>query len=416
MQQEGHQVRMSVKKPKLREVGKGFIDVVDDYESSLKWVDFIICDDSGQGGIAEELRSKGFVVWGGTKYTDKWEDDRELGQEVLKEAGMNILPSTDFSSVEQAIAFVKSHPGMYVVKPNGKAEDEKSLVYVGQEENGTDLIAVLESYKKWGSAIKSFQLQKRVNGIEIGISGFFNGKQFVEPIELTFEHKNLFPGPTQQGIGPKTGEMGTSQVWASKKCELYHRSIERVVPYLAEEGYIGYLDINCIVTEEDIYPLEFTCRFGYPTIELWMETIKGDLGELLFELASGVNRDFEVTNKYSIVVVLASPPFPYDVPEVYEKMSEGNEVIFKNGKLPSVGEGIWPEEVKLEDNKWMQTGLYGYPLVVSGSGESIRTARMKAYNRMSQIILPNSFYRVDIGSTTESHIQTLQKWGWITDI
>ena len=417
LKSEGNNVRMYTKKPQLREVGKGFIEIVDDYIPSKKWADFIITDDSRMGKIADDLRKEGFVVWGGTEWTDKWEDDREIGQEVLKESGMTILPSEEFSDLESALAFVKTHPGMYVAKPEGKqVEDDKHLVYVGQEENGSDLIAVLENYKKISNKIEKILLQKRVNGIEAGISGFFNGEQFVEPIELTFEHKNLFPGPTQQGIGPKTGEMGTSQVWIDKSSKIYQKSIDLVVPYLKEEGYVGYLDINCIVTPDDLYPLEFTTRFGYPTIELWMETITGNLSELMFELASGVNRNFEVKAKYSVVIVLASPPFPYDVPEVYKKMSENNVVIFKNrenGKPPEVGEGIWPEEVALEDNKWIQRGLYGYPLVVSGSGDSIHTARNQAYSRISQIILPNSFYRTDIAETTPKNLHLLESWAWI---
>ena len=37
---------------------------------------------------------------------------------------------------------------------------------------------------------------------------------------------------------------------------------------LAAERYVGYIDINCIVNNNGIYPLEFTARFGYPAISI----------------------------------------------------------------------------------------------------------------------------------------------------
>jgi len=409
MKHEGHKVKMSIHDPKWRNVGTGMIDILDDYNSSLNWADLVICDDGNMGKIAEELRKKGHLVWGGTEFTDKWESDRRLGQDILKQAGMDILPNETFKSVEEAIAFVKSHPSRYVVKPDGKIQDEKALTYVGKDENGTDLIAVLEHYKRYGSKIASFQIQKFVKGIEVACSGFFNGKDFIEPIEVSFEHKKFMDGD----IGPATGEMGTSMIWSDKQTRLYRESIERIVPYLVEEGYIGYCDINCIATPEHLYPLEFTTRFGYPTIQLKMETISGDIGELFYEISSGVDHKFPVKSKSSICVVLATPPFPFKSPEVYKKQSEDTLVIFAEGTLPDPSKGIWPLGVRQENNKWLLAGADGGDLIVCGSGDTIDTSRSEAYSRVSSIILPNVMYRTDIGSKTNSQLKDLKDWGWI---
>ena len=58
-------------------------------------------------------------------------------------------------------------------------------------------------------------------------------------------------------------------------------------PKLAEEGYVGYIDLNCIVNNNGIYPLEFTRRFGYPTISIQQEGMLTPISDLFWELATG---------------------------------------------------------------------------------------------------------------------------------
>ena len=85
------------------------------------------------------------------------------------------------------------------------------LSYVGREEDGKDVIAILERYKKgWSTKVRTLQIQKFLTGIEVAVGGYFNGEDFVMPVCINFEHKRLFAGE----IGPSTGEMGTSMFWA----------------------------------------------------------------------------------------------------------------------------------------------------------------------------------------------------------
>ncbi len=150
-------------------------------------------DDIGFGSAAVKLRAQGKAVVGGTPYTDQLEDDRDFGQQEMKAAGVAILPSSDFTTFDEAIAFVGRNPGRYVVKPSGKAQSEKVLSFVGQEEDGKDVLNILEHYKRsWASKIKSFQLQKYVSGVEVAVGGFFNGTDFVMPVCINFEHKRMF--------------------------------------------------------------------------------------------------------------------------------------------------------------------------------------------------------------------------------
>src|SRR5262249_49353737 len=145
------------------------------------WADIIIFDDTlGQGEKAKALREKGKLVIGGTAYSDRLEDDRSFGQEELKKAGVSIIPYADFDSFHNAIDHVTQNPGRYVIKPSGEAQNVKRRLFVGEEENGEDVIRMLEAYKKaFAEEIKVFQLQRRVVGVEVAVGAFFNGKTFI---------------------------------------------------------------------------------------------------------------------------------------------------------------------------------------------------------------------------------------------
>lgn len=205
LKKEGNEVRFYCHDQPEKDVGNGFFEKVDEWEPSKDWADVVIFDDIGMGSKAEQLRKEGKAVVGGGTYTDKLELDREFGQEELKQAGVNTLPRWNFNSFDQAIEFVKTNPDRYVIKPSGKAQNEKELLFIGQEEDGKDVLQILEHYKKaWANKIKEFLVQKFVEGVEIAVGAFFNGKDFVLPINVNFEHKRLFP----YELGPSTGEMG----------------------------------------------------------------------------------------------------------------------------------------------------------------------------------------------------------------
>ena len=146
---EGHEVRYYIDNEKERDIADGFVPKSVDWEKDAKWADIIVFDDTlGQGAKAQALRAAGKPVIGGTEYTDRLEDDRSFGQEELKKAGVNIIPYEDFDSFDPAIEFVKKNPDRYVIKPSGEAQNVKRRLFVGEEEDGEDVIRMLEAYKK----------------------------------------------------------------------------------------------------------------------------------------------------------------------------------------------------------------------------------------------------------------------------
>ncbi|NHN47093.1 phosphoribosylamine--glycine ligase [Halostella sp. JP-L12] len=434
LHREGHDVKYYVESETDQDIADGFVPKTDDWRAEVDWADVVIFDDIwvgdgvGSGAIAEELREEGHAVVGGTPNTDRLEEDRGYAMEVLEENGVPTIPHREFTDFDEAVAFVEANPAPYVVKPLGEVQNVKRLLYVGREDDGSDVVEVLRAYEKaWGHRMKGFQLQRRVEGVEIAVCGFFDGDEFVEPINFNFEHKKLFPG----NVGPSTGEMGTSMFWAGRN-ELFSRTLGQLESWLAAEGYVGSIDVNCIVDESGVYPLEFTPRFGYPTITLQEESFESDTGQFFYDLAHGNDPELAVHNGYQIAVRVVLPPFPFDDEETYDESSRNAAIVFDAvdgpGDAGDPPEGVHIEDAKrvpvdgataaadgtVPDGQWRAAGESGMPLVVTGKGETMRAAREQAYDRVDDVLLPNCYYRDDIGERwIDGDGDRLGAWGYL---
>lgn len=405
---EGQEVKYFIKNDEEKDIADGFVPKTDDWEKEISWADVIIFDDVlGHGKLAQKLRAQGKLVIGGTEYTDLLEDDRAFGQEELKKAGVNIIPYNNYNYFDEAIDYVKNNPFRYVIKPSGEASNIKRMLFVGEEEDGKDVIQVLEAYKKVMGKGISFQLQKRVTGVEVAVGAFFNGTQFVFPININFEHKKLFPG----NIGPSTGEMGTSMYWGGSN-KIFNATLQKFESKLREEGYRGYIDINCIVNSNGIYPLEFTARFGYPTISIQQEGILMPISEMLFKLAEGELTEFKTKKGFQVGVRIVVPPYPFNDKKTFEGYSKNTAILFNKPDLS----GVHIEDVKNIGDQWLIAGTSGVILVIVGTGQTMKQAITQVYNRVENITIPNMYYRKDIGSRWFEDCDKLHTWGYLREV
>jgi phosphoribosylamine--glycine ligase len=403
LKQEGHNVKWYVQSKADRVLYDGFLDKVDEWEPHKDWADLIIFDDIGFGALADRLRKEGKAVIGGSSYTDRLELDRDFGAQEMKAAGLLVPDSWEFNSFEDAMKFVEKNPSRYVVKPSGKAQNDKVLSFVGRDEDGKDVVAILQRYQKgWGSKVRTLQIQKFMTGVEVAVGGYFNGEDFILPICINFEHKRLFDGE----IGPSTGEMGTTMMWTGPN-RLYRETIEKMKGRLAAAGYCGYFDINCIANSRGVYPLEMTPRFGYPTVSIQMEGVGSPWGEFLYTIGSKKPYTLKTQRGFQVGIVVALPPWPFSDLDTFRKFSEDAVVIFAKPGM----EGVHLGDLKIEDGDWKITGRDGYALVITGSGPTMEDARREAYNRVRTITIPNMFYRTDIGERWRQDGDLLQTWG-----
>jgi phosphoribosylamine--glycine ligase len=382
---EGHTVKMFIEDKPSREIGYGFVQKVKDWQKHIDWADILIFDYTGYGKICSELRAAGKLVIGGTEYTDK------------------VLPFKEFFSFQDAIDYVKLNPNAYVIKPMGETSEYKQLLFVGSDDEGLDVIRVLKAYEKsWGDDFGNFQLQKKVKGVEVSASAFFSGKEFLEPINITFEHKKLFP----KELGVSTGEMGSSMFW-TKDSPIFEATLRKFEATLAKQKFVGHIDINCIVNGNGIYPLEFTSRFGYPQIFIQRAGITEPMGQMFYKIASGHKFKIQVKKGFQVGAFLVVPPFPYEDKKTFELFSKDSVIVFKK----DVKEGVHPMHLKNINDEWLITGNTGIALLVTGTALTMRDAQKMMQNRISNIIINNVYYRTDIGDRWLEDSDKLWSWG-----
>ena len=403
MHLEGNIVKMFIEYKTCKEIGHGFCTKVSDYNKHIDWADLIIFDYIGYGAICENLRNSGKLVIGGSQYTDQLELDRNFGHNQLKAHKIKVLPSYEFTNFQDAITFIEKHPDAYVIKPSGETQDVKQLLFVGNDDEGLDVIRVLKAYEKsWGNNFGDFQLQKKVKGVEISVASFFNGKEFLHPVNITFEHKKLFP----KELGVSTGEMGTSMFW-TKDSPVFDATLKKFEATLAKSNFIGHIDINCIVNGNGIFPLEFTSRFGFPQIMIQRAGINEPIGEFFYKLAMGKKFKINVKKGFQVGVYIVVPPFPYEDKKTFQLFSKDAVVIFKK----NVKDGMHPMHLKIVNDEWLITGDTGIVLLVSGTGITMKDAQRNMYNRVQNVIVNNSYYRTDIGDRWQEDSDRLWSWG-----
>ena len=390
---DGHEVKIFIGYPLCRDTLVGLIQRVADWRTELDWIraagpDGCVLFENiglGYGEIQDRLRRDGFNVIGGGAYGTRLENDRAYAQDVLADLGLATAPTFEFSDVEEARRFIERRPARYVLKSNGP----DAASFVGRHKAGADVQAVLAARGK--IAASSFVLMEFVEGAEMGVGAYFNGEDFLEPACLDWEHKRFFPGD----LGELTGEMGTVVTYSRSK-RFFDRTLAKMVPLLRANGYCGYINLNTIVNEAGIWPLEFTCRFGYPGYAILDPLQKTPWADLFRAMLTRSTLMFDTEPGFAVGIVITTPPFPYSRDTLPAPV--GLPVLFEGDLSSAELRHIHYGEVALQNGVLVTSGASGYTLVVTGTGETIEAARDAANALADKIVVANSRYRRDIGT------------------
>ena len=133
------------------------------------------------------------------------------------------------------------------------------------------------------------------------------------------------------------------------------------------------------------------------------------IGEFLFKLASGELIEFKARKGFQIGVRIVVPPFPFKDEQTFQTYSRDAVIFFKKPDR----QGIHIEDVKQINRQWLIAGTSGVVMIVVGTGQTMKQAQAQAYSRIKNIMIPNMYYRKDIGDRWYEDSDKLYTWGYL---
>ena len=129
-------------------------------------------------------------------------------------------------------------------------------------------------------------------------------------------------------------------------------------------------------------------------------------------MAKGEPFKLKTKKGFQVGARIVVPPFPfYDAKQTFEAFSKDAVIVFKK----QIPEGVHIEDVKLENDEWVITGTSGVALIVTGCGMSMKEAQKQMYSRINNILIPNMYYRTDIGTRWIYDSDKLHSWGYLRE-
>ncbi|MEA3453360.1 MAG: phosphoribosylamine--glycine ligase [Candidatus Caldatribacteriota bacterium] len=340
-------------------------------------------------GIVNKFNRKGLRIFGPSKEATEIESSKVFSKYLMKKYNIPTANYEVFKNSEKAFNHIKQQAFPLVIKADGLAAG-KGVFIVKNMVQARDALDTLMEEKKFGEAGRQVVIEEFLEGEEVSILAFCDGKTVV-PMVSSQDHKKIFDNDQ----GPNTGGMGAYSPVPFYTDEFEKRVLEEVlkptVKGLWSEGikYKGVLYAGLILTKEGPKVLEFNARFGDPETQVILPRLKTDLIDILNavieETLHKINIEWEDNTTVCVVVVSGG------YPEKYQK----GKVIGGLGRLGKIKDIIaFHAGTKLQDDKVTTSG--GRVLGITAWAENITEAKKKAYKGMEKIYFEDMYYRKDI--------------------
>jgi phosphoribosylamine--glycine ligase len=340
-------------------------------------------------GLADNLRTMGFPVFGPGKEAAQLEGSKGFTKDLCAEAGIPTARYRRFTSAETAIPGLKDFGLPVVIKADGLAAGKGVVI----AETKKDAEAAVEGMfdGDFGKAGAEIVIEEFLEGEEASFFALVDGTTAV-PFGTAQDHKRVGEGDT----GLNTGGMGAYSPAPVLDAKLQKRVMDEIVKptieTLAERGtpYSGVLYAGLMLTKDGPSLIEYNVRFGDPECQVLMMRLDSDLLELMAATAEGRLAEAgrpKFGSESAMTVVMAARGYP--------GTPEKGCAITGIDKADATGAKVFQAGTAEKDGGLVADG--GRVLNVTGTGKTLKDARDAAYAAIGKIGFSDGFFRSDIG-------------------
>lgn len=352
-------------------------------------------------GMVDALEKEGIRAFGPGKDAALIEGSKVFAKKFMTENGIPTAKYKEFSSPEEAVAYLEKCSFPQVIKADGLALGKGVIIAENFQDSVKAVKSIMEEME-FGSSGQKIVIEEFLKGEEITVLAFTDGNT-IYPMISARDYKRAFDG----NLGLNTGGMGAYSQTDFYTPEDEKFCMERIyrptIEALNRSGrkFKGVLYFGLMKTSAGIFVIEYNSRFGDPETQVILPCMETDLLDIFEAVIDERLSEIKVrwSGRKSVCVVLASGGYPKE----YEtgKQISGLRFSCDNMSIIDVEECADYQDVvifhagtKFEDGILKTSG--GRVLCVVGLGKTTDEARSNAYGAVSKISFENMHFRKDI--------------------
>jgi phosphoribosylamine--glycine ligase len=338
-------------------------------------------------GLVDACFDAGIKAFGPSAAAARIEGSKAFAKEVMKAAGVPTASYLVLHDRTEALEHLSCASYPLVLKADALAAG-KGVVICPTEADARTAVDEFFTQQRFGKT--TVVAEEFLEGQELSLLALCDGERAV-PMTPAQDYKRIFDrdeGPNTGGMGSYSPVPGFDAAHAKALATTVHQP---VVDELRRRGipFHGVLYAGLMMTTAGPRVLEFNARFGDPETQAILPRMRSDLLEALERsVTPGGLEGFEFDWKkmWAVTVVLASRGYP-------ESASKG-DVITGLRAIDSLDTEVLHAGTALRGDDLVTAG--GRVLNVTGLGETVSDARLRAYAAAENIRFDGKQMRTDI--------------------